>query len=110
MHTRAARSSRATARAYDDCGEGGSFIFVDCLGLLPYSSCPHFEGGKWWTFEPSLKGRKLPGIAAENGAAIFFTDGGCSVMHGNDGGSVYLIDNASDKKTELTNDNCNSLL
>jgi len=31
-------------------------------------------------------------------------------MHGNDGGSVYLIDNASDKKTELTNDNCNSLL
>ena len=98
------------AEGYDDCGEGGSFIFVDCLGLLPYSSCPHFEGGKWWTFEPSLKGRKLPGIAAENGAAIFFTDGGCSVMHGNDGGSVYLIDNASDKKTELTNDNCNSLL
>ena len=28
---------------YDDCGEQNAFEFVDCLGLLPYCNCPHFE-------------------------------------------------------------------
>lgn len=90
---------------YDDCGEGGSFVFIDCLGMLPYSSCPHFEGGNWGSYEKKLHGRKYSGIAAENGAAIFFTDSGCSVMHGNDGGSVYLINSVTGEKAELVGEN-----
>lgn len=93
------------AEGYDDCGEGGSFMFVDCLGLLPYSSCPHFEGGNWGSYESRLHGREYSGIAAENGAAIFFTDDRCSVMHGNDGGSVYLINNLTGEKKELVGEN-----
>ena len=35
---------------YDDCGENGSFMFVDCIGLLPYCYCPHFISERWQSF------------------------------------------------------------
>lgn len=78
---------------YDDCAEDRSFMFVDCLGLLPFSSCPHFDGGNWYTFEDAVKGRGMPAIAADNGAAIFFDGEKCFTMQGNDGGEVYYISN-----------------
>jgi dipeptidase E len=53
----------------------GSLTVLDCLGFLPGSCCPHYDG------EPErrplfqeliLKGKILPGIALEDSAAIHF--------------------------------------
>lgn len=85
---------------YDDCAEDRSFMFVDCIGLLPFTSCPHFEGGSWYTFENAIRGRGIPGIAADNGAAMIFDGKKCCTMQGNDGGEVYYIKDG--KKITLT--------
>ena len=58
------------AEGYDDCGEEHSFMFVDCLGLLPFSNCPHFEGGNWPSYADAIRGRRYSGIALENGATM----------------------------------------
>lgn len=90
-------------QGYDDCGENHEFMFVDCLGLLPFSNCPHFEGGNWGSFEQAVRSTGLSGIALENGAALFYEDGKYSVMHGNDGGDVYFIDSKKNYEKTLFN-------
>lgn len=79
------------AEGYDDCGENHEFMFVECLGLLDYCNCPHYESDYWQGFKEAVKGRKYSGLALENGAAFIYDNGKCSVMCGNDGGSVYLL-------------------
>ncbi|MBQ3006305.1 MAG: Type 1 glutamine amidotransferase-like domain-containing protein [Clostridia bacterium] len=83
------------AEGYDDCAEDRSFMFVDCMGLLPYSNCPHFEGGNWPSYAEAIKGRRYSGIALENGAAMVYDNGRFYTLQGNDGGEVYFLD-ASD--------------
>lgn len=79
------------AEGYDDCGENHEFMFVECLGLLDYCNCPHYESDYWQGFKEAVKGRKYSGLALENGAAFIYDNGNCSVMCGNDEGSVYLL-------------------
>lgn len=79
------------AEGYDDCGENHEFMFVECLGLLDYCNCPHYESDYWQGFKEAVKGRKYSGLALENGAAFIYDNGKCSVMCGNDEGSVYLL-------------------
>ncbi|MBQ7043522.1 MAG: Type 1 glutamine amidotransferase-like domain-containing protein [Clostridia bacterium] len=81
---------------YDDCGPDRSFIFCDCLGILPYSACPHFEGNGWYNFKDEIKTRPMSGIGIENGAALIFEDGKFSTMHGNDVGYVWLFNKDKD--------------
>lgn len=80
------------AEGYDDCDVDHKFMFVDCLGLLPFSNCPHFEGGNWPSYADAVKGRKYSGIALENGAAIVCDNGKFYTLQGNDGGEVYYLD------------------
>lgn len=77
---------------YDDCGPDRSFIFCDCLGILPYSACPHFEGNGWYNFKDEIKNRPFSGMGIENGAALIYDNGAFSTMHGNDVGYVWLFD------------------
>lgn len=79
------------AEGYDDCGPDRSFIFCDCLGILPYSACPHFEGNGWYNFKDEIKNRPLSGIGIENGAALIYDNGNFSTMHGNDVGYVWFF-------------------
>ncbi len=79
------------AEGFDDCGENHEFMFVDCLGLLPYCNCPHYESDYWQIFKDAVKSRTLTGLAIENGAAYIYDNGKVSTMCGNDGGSVYLL-------------------
>ena len=88
------------SEGYDDCNDG-EFMFVDCLGLLPYSSCPHFEGGRWPTFEQAIKGHKYSAYAAENGASICYIDGKTSVICGNEGGRVYFFNKEKNHTKEI---------
>jgi len=81
---------------YDDCGPDHEFVFVKCLGLLPYSNCPHYEGGNWGSFAQAVKGREYSGLALENGAAVVFDNGKAYTLQGNDGGEVYLLDKDAD--------------
>ncbi len=89
------------AEGYDDCGKDGAFMFVDCLGILPYAACPHFQGGNWHTFSSAVKGRKYSGFAADNGAALVFSDGDFSVIYGNEGGRVYYFDKEKNHMKEI---------
>ena len=79
------------AEGYDDCGENHEFMFIDCLGLLPYCNCPHYESGYWQSFKDAVKTRNLTGLALENGAAYIWNNGKVTTMCGNDGGKVYLM-------------------
>ncbi len=88
---------------YDDCGENGSFVFIDCIGLLPYCYCPHFISESWRSFETAVRGCRVSGIGVEDGAALIFKDGKYSTMHGNDGGSVFFFDKERDfAKSDIT--------
>lgn len=77
--------------SYDDCLPGGEFMFCDGLDILPFCACPHYESPHWQTFKEAIKTRTLPGVAIEDGAALIYLDGEFSTMHGNDGGSVFLL-------------------
>lgn len=90
---------------YDDCGENGSFMFIDCIGLLPYCYCPHFISERWQSFETAVIGCRVSGIGAEDGAALIFKDGHFSAMCGNDGGSVFYFDKDNGfAKSDITED------
>ncbi len=80
------------SRGYDDCGENHEFMFVDCLGLLDYCNCPHFESDYWQIFTQAVKNQDLSGIAIDDGAALVFNNGKFSCINGNDGGDVYFFD------------------
>ena len=90
---------------YDDCGENGSFMFIDCIGLLPYCYCPHFISERWQSFGTAVIGCRVSGIGAEDGAALIFKDGHFSAMCGNDGGSVFYFDRDNGfEKSDITED------
>lgn len=78
-------------RGYDDCGENHEFIFVDCIGLLPYCNCPHFENKNWRKFRERVKEQELPGIAVEGRAALSFCDGEFKVIRSKPGRTAYFL-------------------
>ena len=89
------------AEGYDDCGENHEFMFIECLGLLPYCNCPHYESGYWHGFKDAVKTRNVSGLALENGAAYVWDNGKVTTMCGNDGGKVYLLSKERDFAEEI---------
>ncbi len=77
---------------YDDCGENGSFMFCDCLDLIPFTSAPHFQSEHWQTFKEAIKGRGLSGIAMDNGAGFCYVDGKYYTVCGNEDGDCFFYD------------------
>lgn len=77
----------------DDCGENRSFMFVDGIGLLPYSCCPHFDSDGWNSFSEKIKTRNVKGLAIENGGAVVFRDGNIYSIHGTEGGEAFFFEN-----------------
>lgn len=65
----------------DDCGPENEFMFVDCLGLLPYCNCPHYDSEGWQYFNKVVNTRKISSIACENDAAICFVDDKRYILH-----------------------------
>ena len=89
------------AEGFDDCGENHEFMFVDCLGFLPYCNCPHYESDYWQRFTDAIKGREYSGIAVDNGAALVYDNGKYYTLQGNDGGDVYFFDKEKNHKKSL---------
>lgn len=77
---------------YDDCGENSSFMFVDCLDLIPFTSTPHYQSEYWQTFKEAIKGRGLSGIAMDNGAGFCYIDGEYKTVCGNEDGDCFYYD------------------
>lgn len=88
------------AEGYDDCAENHGFMFVDCLGLLPYCNCPHYESDYWQVFTQAVRQSSYSGLAVDNGAAVVYNNGRYYTLQGNDGGEVWLLD--KDKDFEKT--------
>ena len=56
----------------------GPLTALDCLGFLPGSNCPHYdsEPQRRPTYRRMIAGGKIiPGLAADDGAALHFVDG-----------------------------------
>ena len=90
---------------YDDCGPEGEFMFVDCLGLLPYCNVPHYEGRSWQSFNAAASSRSVSAICCENDAAVMFRDGKCSLLIAGDSpdARVWFFDKDNDfKRVDLT--------
>lgn len=93
------------AVGYDDCGENHSYMFYDCLGILPYCYCPHYESENWQSFKQAIKSLNVSGVACENGAALVNIDGKYSTICGNEDGDVYFLDvkdNHIERKVDKT--------
>ena len=77
---------------YDDCGEDNEFMFIDCVGLLPYCNCPHYESDYWQPFKIAVKEQnKYDGIAVDNRVAVSFVDGEISVIKSDTARTAYLL-------------------
>ncbi len=85
-------------RGYDDCAKDHSFIFVDCMGILPGCHCPHYENENWHKFSVRVSEQDLSATACDNGAALIYDEGKWSTMHGNDGGEVWFFDKTQNFK------------
>ncbi len=66
-------------RGYDDCGPGGRYMFLDCLNLMPYILCPHFE--YWPSFLEDVKMQELDGIGVDDDTAIYIENGEYTVYN-----------------------------
>lgn len=93
------------AQGYDDCGEGGSFMFCDCLGLMPFTSCPHYQSENWQTFRNAIKSGNLSGIAMDNGAGFCYVDGKYYTVCGNEDGDCFFYDKDNSFKEINLNQN-----
>ena len=88
---------------YDDCSENHNFMFVDCLGLLPFCYCPHFISDYWRSFEKIVFSCKTSGLGVEDGAALIFDGEKFETICGNDGGEVFFFDkNNNFEKINIT--------
>ncbi len=89
------------SEGYDDCIDG-QFVFVACLGIIPYINCPHYQSEYWQTFEQAIIGKKLSGIACDNGAGFCINDGVYYTVAGNEDGDCYFYDvNDNFRKTNI---------
>lgn len=89
-------------RGYDDCGLDDSYMFVKCLGILPYCFSAHHNNIRWKRFIQDVKQQTFPGIAVEDGAAIQYKDGKYTVLHEMEDRHAYLFDPNKDyKRTKL---------
>ena len=78
---------------WDDCLEGGVFTFVECVGLLPYCNCPHYESASWQNFKHEIKNLgSHDGLAIDNDVAVTFIDGKiANVLSVEEGKKAWLL-------------------
>lgn len=76
---------------YDDCGKDHAYIFVKCLGILPFCCCPHAESDSWRSFWDAVKTRDENGIALDDGACLIFDGEEIRYVCGNEDGDVHLF-------------------
>lgn len=97
---------------YDDCGENGEYMFIDCVGLLPFCNCPHYESGNWQSFTEAVKTRNRSGLACDNDAAIIYDNGEFYTAffeEADENTGVYLLDNRRGFEKIKLNDNADIL-
>ena len=90
---------------WDDCLEGGVFTFVECVGLLPYCNCPHYESASWQNFKHEIKNlASHDGLAIDNDVAVTFVDGKiANVLSVEDGKKAWLLKKGNGFKEEILN-------
>lgn len=91
---------------WDDCLEGGVFTFVECVGLLPYCNCPHYESASWQNFKHEIKNLgSHDGLAIDNDVAVTFIDGKiANVLSVEDGKKTWLLKKDNGFKEESLSD------
>lgn len=81
---------------WDDCLEGNEFAFIDCVGLLPYCNCPHFEADYWHRFKDEIKKLNGPdGMGIDNDVCVGFIDGKIEVVKHEQEKSAFLYRKAN---------------
>ncbi len=82
----------------------GDLVTMPCLGFLSGSFCPHYDGEK--DRRPLYRrcvasGRILPGLAADDAAAVHYRDAGVhAYLSGRPGARVYRVDRERDAAVE----------
>ena len=93
------------AGGYDDCGPEHTFVFLNCLGLLPHIYCPHYTSEVWQRFGSRIAETDACGIGVEDGAALVWRGGRYSVITGNEGGDAFFYDRTDGyRKIRITAD------
>ena len=56
-------------------------MMIDCLGLIPYANCPHYDSRSWQSFNNVAPSLERSSIALENDVALCLTDSKYSLLH-----------------------------
>lgn len=83
-------------KGYDDCGDDNEFMFIDCVGLIPYYNCPHFDSEYWKSFIPAINKENQYAIAIDNDTAFSLVDGEYEIIKCYDEKSAYFLDSKND--------------
>ncbi len=69
------------------------YIRVECLGLLPFTACPHYDGeGRDMSFRRMIARDAGVGIALDDRAALEVIDDQFRVMTSRDGAGAYRVE------------------
>lgn len=76
----------------DQVGHGtDSLAWMNGLGLIPYTLCPHYDEPFWAAFDCMAQQAPTPAIALENGSALMVLDGRMTVLHARENVSAWLF-------------------
>jgi peptidase E len=75
-----------------------NYKMVDCLGLIEYTICPHYQSEGLTKYNSDLKNYPYPGLGIEDDTCVIIKDGKISIIKENKTHSVYFFNNKDDFK------------
>ena len=75
-----------------------NYKMVDCLGLIDYTICPHYQNEGLTKYNSELKKYSYNALGIEDDTCVIINDNNLSVIKENKSHSVYLFDYNDDYK------------
>lgn len=76
----------------DDSPDGFEYTVLEGLGLIPAFHCPHYnEGRRAEEFFRMMREHPDPGVAIDNGAALFIRDGEYRIVSAREDAFVHML-------------------
>lgn len=75
-----------------------NYKMVDCLGMIEYTICPHYQNEGLTIYNSNLRNYPYPGLGIEDDACVIIVDNEISIIKEDNTHSVYYFDNLDNYK------------
>ena len=75
-----------------------NYKMVDCLGLIGYTICPHYQSEGLTIYNSKLKNYPYPGLGIEDDTCVIINDDKIRIIKENKTHSIYYFDNNDNYK------------